>query len=77
MEIQLISFGKVAEFLRNQQLQLEGIGDTDQLCVHLENSFPTLATMKYKLAVNHKLIQENTKLNNNDSVAIMPPFSGG
>ena len=77
MEIQLISFGKVADFLQNQQLQLEGIFNTDQLCAHLENSFPQLATMKYKLAVNQKLIQENTQINNNDSIAIMPPFSGG
>lgn len=77
MKIQLISFGKVAEFLQNQQLTLNGIGDTDQLKSHLEITFPQLAKMKYKLAVNNILVQENKQINSNDTVAIMPPFSGG
>ncbi|TKC01555.1 MoaD/ThiS family protein [Pedobacter cryotolerans] len=77
MEIEIISFGKIAEFLQNQELQLEGIVDTEQLREHLENKFPRLSSMKYKLAVNKKLVQVNTLINNNDSVAIMPPFSGG
>lgn len=77
MKIQLISFGKVTEFLQNQQLTLNGIGDTDQLKSHLEITFPQLAKMKYKLAVNNILVQENKQINSNDTVAIMPPFSGG
>jgi len=77
MEIQLISFGKISEFLHSQQLAIEGVSDTDQLKAYLESNFLQLADLKYKLAVNKILIQENTPLNNRDSVAIMPPFSGG
>lgn len=77
MEIEIISFGKIADFLQNQQLKLEGVVDTEQLSKHIETKFPQLTSMKYKLAVNKKLVQTNTKINNNDSVAIMPPFSGG
>lgn len=77
MEIEIISFGKIAEFLQNQQLKLEGIADTEQLSKYLENEFPQLTIMKYKLAVNKKLVQVNSPINNKDSVAIMPPFSGG
>ena len=77
MEIQLISFGKIAEFLENQHMEVSDINDTDQLRRYLESSFPQLATMKYKVAVNKILVQENTLIKNNDSVAIMPPFSGG
>jgi len=77
MELQIISFGKIAEFLSSQQLNVSEIKDTNQLKSYLENAFPQLATMKYKLAVNKVLVQENTPINNNDSVAIMPPFSGG
>lgn len=77
MEIQLISFGKISEFLHSQQLEIEGISDTDQLKAYLESNFLQLAGLKYKLAVNKILIQENTPLNSRDSVAIMPPFSGG
>ncbi|RYG04483.1 MAG: molybdopterin synthase sulfur carrier subunit [Chitinophagaceae bacterium] len=77
MELQIISFGKVAEFLESQQLTVNEIKDTNQLKSYLEHTFPQLATMKYKLAVNKLLVQENVPLNNKDSVAIMPPFSGG
>ena len=77
MEIQLISFGKIAEFLENQHMEVSDINNTDQLKHYLESSFPQLATMKYKVAVNKILVQENTLIKNNDSVAIMPPFSGG
>ena len=77
MEIEIISFGKIAEFLVNQRIASNDIENTDQLQKHLENSFPLLANMKYKVAVNRTIIQENTQLKNNDSVAIMPPFSGG
>ena len=77
MEIDIISFGKIAEFVVNQRITVDGINDTDQLKNYLEHSFPLLTTTKYKLAVNKTIIQTNTLLNNNDSVALMPPFSGG
>ncbi len=77
MKIQLISFGKIAEFLANQQLDIEEISNTNELQLHLEKTFPQLANMKYKLAVNKTLIQQNTLLKDADQVAIMPPFSGG
>lgn len=77
MEIEIISFGKIAEFLKNQQLMLNGIEDSEQLKLYLEKLYPDLKGIKYKLAVNKTLIQQNTILKNKDEVAIMPPFSGG
>ena len=77
MKIQLISFGKISEVMHSQQLELEGISDTDQLKAYLESNFLKLSELKYKLALNKTLIQQNTPLNNGDSIAIMPPFSGG
>lgn len=77
MEIEIVTFGKIAGFLKTQQLMVNDIEDTDGLKAYLEHSFPALANTKYKLAVNKSLIQDNIKLKRNDSVAIMPPFSGG
>jgi molybdopterin synthase sulfur carrier subunit len=77
MEIEIMTFGKIGEFLKNQQLDLDGVGSTDQLSAYLEQMYPELGTMKYKLAVNKTLTQKNTLLKNGDLVAIMPPFSGG
>jgi molybdopterin synthase sulfur carrier subunit len=58
-------------------LQLENIADTNALIGELNRRFPDLQHSKYMVAVNKKMINGNTALNVNDTVAIMSPFSGG
>lgn len=77
MEIEIISFGKISGFIKNQKLEITGISDTDGLKAYLELNFPELSTMKYKLALSNNLVQHNTGISANDVIAIMPPFSGG
>lgn len=77
MEIEIISFGKISEFIKNQTIEITGINDTDGLKVYLELNYPELSKMKYKLALSNNLVQHNTHISANEVVAIMPPFSGG
>lgn len=77
MEIELITFGKIVDFLPAQKIMLEDIPDTDGLKLYLEKSYPQLKTMKYKLALDQQMVHSNTQLKNNARIAIMPPFSGG
>lgn len=77
MEIDIIAFGKIAEFMANQRINFTDIEDTDGLKLALEKSFPSLVNMKYKLALNKNIVQHNLPLQHLDSVAILPPFSGG
>ena len=77
MELEIISFGKIAEVIQSQQLKIPDVSNTEELKIYLEKSFPLLSKMKYKLALNKTIVQENLELKNNDTVAIMPPFSGG
>ena len=77
MEIEIIAFGKISEFIRSQRLRVPEISNTNDLKVYLEKSFPELSAMKYKLALNKNIVQENVGLSDHDTVAIMPPFSGG
>lgn len=77
MKLEIISFGKISEFINGQEIEISEINDTNQLQQYLETSFPQLSGMKYKLAVNQNIIQFNQPLIENDKVAIMPPFSGG
>ncbi|ARS40457.1 molybdopterin synthase sulfur carrier subunit [Sphingobacteriaceae bacterium GW460-11-11-14-LB5] len=77
MKIEMISFGKIAEFINNQKIDIAGIADTDAFKQYIENEFPALKSMKYKLALNKNIVQENTEITNNATIAIMPPFSGG
>lgn len=77
MEIDIISFGKISEFIHNQSLTLQNVGDSDELKHYLEQAFPQLAEMKYVIAIDKQIVQKNIELNNKAIVAIMPPFSGG
>ena len=77
MEIDIISFGKIAEFLPAQKLELRVVSDTDGLKNLLEQEYPGLRNMKYKLALNKQVVQQNMELRDHATIAIMPPFSGG
>jgi len=77
MEIEIISFGQITEFISTQKIDVDGIADTDAFKLYLENQFPALKNLKYKLALNKNIVQENTKITNKATIAIMPPFSGG
>ncbi|WP_294201902.1 MoaD/ThiS family protein [uncultured Chryseobacterium sp.] len=75
MEVKVISFGKIAE-ITGKEFSVSA-SDTEALKKQLSGLFPQLADMKYAVAVNKKITEENTVLNNNDTVALMPPYSGG
>ncbi|WP_316739066.1 MoaD/ThiS family protein [Pedobacter aquatilis] len=77
MKIELISFGKISDFITNQQIEFKGAQTTDALKEELEKLFPQLAGIKYKLALNQSFLQGTVQLKDGDSLAIMPPFSGG
>lgn len=76
MSVTIIIFGQLAEITGNS-LVLENINDTVELVESLHRQFPALAATKYKIAVNRKLVNENTLLEKNCEVALLPPFSGG
>jgi molybdopterin synthase sulfur carrier subunit len=77
MEIHLLAFGQIAEIMGKSAWKMDGLKDTDTLIEKLEMQFPALVKMKYSIAVNKKVIQENTAINENDMIALLPPFSGG
>ena len=77
MEIEIISFGQITEFINHQKIEVDGIADTDTFKQYLEDRFPALKGTKYKLALNKNIVQQNTEITNLATIAIMPPFSGG
>ena len=77
MEINLLAFGQIAEIMGKSSWKMVGIKDTNTLIEKLEEQFPALVKTNYSIAVNKKVIQENTTINENDTIALLPPFSGG
>ena len=79
MKINLKYFGMVAEMLGMSE-ELLHIGNNlraEDLCNLLEEKYNTLNKIDYRLAINENVINENIELAENDTVAILPPFSGG
>lgn len=75
MTVKIICFGKLKEIL-DADFQAEA-ENTDDLLDQLKEKHPSLKEIKLRIAVNQNIISESTKLNNNDVVALMPPYSGG
>lgn len=76
MTTQIIIFGQLTDITGNS-LSLENVPDTYTLVQELHKRFPLLANAKYVIAVNKKMVKENTMLTEDATVALLPPFSGG
>lgn len=76
MNVKIRSFGQLTEITGTAELLIEA-SDSDLLRAHLIKSFPELAGRNFAMAINKQLVRENTRLEENDVVALLPPFSGG
>jgi len=77
MQLTILFFGQLTDITGEASIQLEDIADTAALAILLHQKFPALANSKYAIAVDKKVINSNTILTQNCTVALLPPFSGG
>jgi molybdopterin converting factor small subunit len=75
--IHIKAFGMVAEKMGKVSMDLENPGSTEALKNQLFEQFPELKSMKFSLAVNKKMVLEDSVLASGAEVALLPPFSGG
>jgi len=76
MNIKIIFFGKLSD-IAGSSVSVNDVTDTEGLINALHKNYPALANTKYVIAVDKQVISQNTILNNNSVVALLPPFSGG
>ena len=77
MKIKMKIFGQLAEIIGSDQITVKDMEDTDQLVRYLKVLHPQLGEIKFSIAVDKKIIEENTILTGNSVVALLPPYSGG
>ena len=75
--INVLLFGMIKDITGSNNILLNEVNDTNELIHKLHSMFPLLTEAKYIIAVNRDVIQENTVLQENAEVALLPPFSGG
>ena len=76
MSVKIILFGKLAD-IAGGSVSVDNVADTDSLVNKLHKNYPEFTKTKYVIAVDKQVIKENTVLNKNSTVALLPPFSGG
>lgn len=77
MEIKVLYFGVLQEITNCKQEIFEFENNLNNLLVSIKKKYPLLAFHTFTIAVNNKLVNPDTILNNQDEVALLPPFSGG
>ena len=76
-EINIMLFGQLAQLAGKDRIVLSGINDTLQLREEMNEMFPALEKIEYAIAVGKKIMHENAMIAEGDTVALLPPFSGG
>jgi len=77
MEVNVLFFGQLKDISGKDNLVIHDIDNTDSLVNVLKQKFPGLTRRTYVVAVGNEIIQDNTLLQPNATVALMPAFSGG
>ena len=77
MPVQVIVFGQLTDILGTSPVNVEGVADTSELVAQLNQRYPALANAPYIIAVDKQIVNGNTTLAGNNTVALLPPFAGG
>jgi molybdopterin converting factor small subunit len=76
MRVKILPFGRFTDFMENPFF-IEGASDTAALMKIILQRYPELKDSTFLIALNRQVITDNRTLQDNDEVALMPPFSGG
>jgi sulfur-carrier protein len=77
MGVEIILFGQLTEKVGGNHFVMENPGNTSLLKTQLFEKFPALENAKFTIAINNKIVFENTSIKDDDKIVLMPPFSGG
>ncbi|MGB3016922.1 MAG: MoaD/ThiS family protein [Ignavibacteria bacterium] len=77
MNISVLFFGQIADIAGNDNLDISNVDTSNELKSRLCELYPALNEITYSVAVNKEIVQTNTALKDGDTVALLPPFSGG
>ena len=77
MKVNVLIFGPLRDVTGRNLCEISDVTDTNELVGKMNSMYPDLQQKKYLIAVEKEIIQSNTTLCNNFTVALLPPYSGG
>lgn len=76
-KITVMVFGQLQDITGSAEITIDEVTDTEMLLNKLHNQYPLLKDKKFLIALDKKIIKEKTEINGQQSIALLPPFSGG
>jgi len=78
-EYQVYYFGMIAERTTcdKEVFSIEKRLTVNQLDEMLQQKYPMLKNLSYKIAVDKNFVPPETIVSNNQEIALLPPFAGG
>ncbi|UYQ91406.1 MoaD/ThiS family protein [Chitinophaga horti] len=77
MSMTILVFGRLQDIVQQASLDWPAVADTALLRQQLQERYPGLASVSYRISVNKELVQGEQDLHTGAEVALLPPFSGG
>lgn len=77
MKVNVLIFGPLKDVTGTHMCQVSDVSDTNEMVAKLNAMYPGLDNRKFIIAVEKEIVQGNTPLSDNYSVALLPPYSGG
>ena len=77
MEVRILIFGSLTEIVGSNSILFPLEKDSHSLLEKLNSTYPLLKEKKFEIALDKKIIHENTPLHSSSEIALLPPFSGG
>jgi len=75
--MKVLLFGSLTDVVGTTLIDIKNATNTEMLKQYLINKYPTLADCNYQVAINRQQVNSITSLNDNDEIALLPPFAGG
>ena len=76
-KITVLTFGVLTELTGSSSFEVIDVHSTDELIQQLHTQFPKLKEVQFAIAVNKEVVHQSVLLDDNTTVALLPPFSGG
>ena len=77
MKTKVLLFGILAEEAGLSELEVDNVSSLDELKKQIIEKYPSFSGYKYRISVNHSLVDDDVRLNADDELALLPPFAGG
>ena len=77
MKVNVLIFGPLKDVTGTHVCQVTDVADTSEMINKMNQMYPGLDKLKFLIAVEKEIVHGNTTLNDNYTVALLPPYSGG